>query len=73
MKSIVICSHVLKYNSGDQIWESEFSGARGRYRENRIACRVTGGGNRSLAIHRTKWVGSMKNVVINRMEAPGLV
>jgi len=45
MKSFVFCSHVLKYHSGDQIWEGEFNGARGSYRENRNSCRVMGGEN----------------------------
>ena len=30
-------------------------------------------GNRSRVIYRPKWEGSMKNVMRNRMEAPGLV
>ena len=30
-------------------------------------------GNRSLVIYRPKWEGSMRNVMRNRMEAPGLV
>jgi hypothetical protein len=75
MKSFVICSQVLKYHSGEQIWDTEIGGACGLYRENRNACRVTGGtteGNRSLVIYRPKWEGSMKHVMRNRMEAPGL-
>jgi hypothetical protein len=41
-KSFVICSQVLKYHSGEQIWDTEISEACGLYRENRNSCRVTG-------------------------------
>jgi hypothetical protein len=53
----------------------DISGACGLYREDmRVGLRMgKTEGNRSLVIYRPKWERSMKNVMRNRMEAPGLV